>query len=1039
LFAWLDDHYGVPMLWLAGAPGAGKTTLVASYLRARERPYLWYRLDGDDNDLGQFFSTLGMAIEELAGKKVSRPAFAAELAAQPQRYVRAWFRAVFATLPRPAMLVFDNVEQAALAALPMLLASAIDEAPAGVTLLVTARHAPPPDLAAARLAGLLAELPAAGLAFTEEEATQYALALGLDPQHVRAASRSVAGWAAALCLLSRDANTSVPDARAPQAAFDYLAGVLFDRLDSQGQQLLLVAALLPWVPAALLAKLVQPCSPTTTIDTQMLLDRLCAQHLFVEHVEASAGVYRLHPLLRDFLRERGRRSLAPTMRQALLHEAALAFGAQGQRDVELDLLLEAGDADAAARCLTASIEGRLASGRLDQLAAWFAQFPPAVLDRHPTLRYGQARLCFLREDAAALEHYEHACGRFAEQGDLFGQRLCAAGVLEWRYNTDSFVDHERWVDLLRRPEADGATAIAEPQALRLLNGHLLAAFYGGDFEPQAARLTDAVLAVLTPGGAENEKLSAAITLLGCLERHKRWDDAQLLAERMEAMLESPQLGPRMKILVRQQIAADLHRQCGAYGEARRLALASRAEAREHGYAVLEYEAVAEQLLAALYSGDDAEVRLLLADLDALCDARNFYHQRFAHHVHAWHALQTGRIVAAREHADALRAAIARSAMPAAFSATWLLNAVLVRHAAGDECGARAEMQSLAAQAETGSRATLDANRAALDAWCASRDGRREAALDALREAWSLAAPRRYYQLLGPLRGSLAQLADLALDAGIEPAFSRELIQRRRLKPASLASPAWPWPLRITTLGAFALAVDGEPLRFDGAKAPKKPLALLKALVAFGGAGVPEAALADALWPDEEADAAHDALNVALHRLRKLLPQGAERLRLHDGRLDLDADSVWIDCRAFEQLVAEADAKVTSGAVLPVELLHRALALYRGHFLATDADQPWTVSARERLRSKFGRVVAACGQALVATGRDHEALAVYKRGLETDEFDEQLYQGVMRCAIALKRPAEGIAAYRRCQRVLTVLIGVAPSIDTEALLRQVLAL
>ena len=30
--------------------------------------------------------------------------------------------------------------------------------------------------------------------------------------------------------------------------------------------------------------------------------------------------------------------------------------------------------------------------------------------------------------------------------------------------------------------------------------------------------------------------SIAITLLGCLERHKRWDDAHILAGRMEALL-----------------------------------------------------------------------------------------------------------------------------------------------------------------------------------------------------------------------------------------------------------------------------------------------------------------------------------------------------------------------------------------------------------------------------------------------------------------------------------------------------------------------
>ncbi len=38
---------------------------------------------------------------------------------------------------------------------------------------------------------------------------------------------------------------------------------------------------------------------------------------------------------------------------------------------------------------------------------------------------------------------------------------------------------------------------------------------------------------------------------------------------------------------------------------------------------------------------------------------------------------------------------------------------------------------------------------------------------------------------------------------------------------------------------------------DSRKAPKKVLALLKAIIAHGGKDVPEQKLIDALWPDEE--------------------------------------------------------------------------------------------------------------------------------------------------------------------------------------------
>ena len=445
LFAWLDAHAAWPLTWLSGAPGAGKTMLAASYLLARRRAFIWYRLDNDDNDIGQFFATLGQAVEALAGKPVPRPAFSAELSSQPQRYARSWFRSVLAKLPWPLVWVFDNFEQAALPTLPLLLAGAIDELPTGVTLLVTCRHAPTSEFAQARLAGTLAELAPGELAFNADEAGLYAQTQGLDPARMKQAAQRVGGWAAGMRLLGND-PAAAPGNGTPQALFDYLAGLLLDRLDAAEQQLLLIAALLPWVPVKLVSRLLRrdgasggsPALPGTLtptgsglgaarpwghaqdLDARALLERLCAQHLFVERVEVDSEVYRFHPLLRDFLVVRGRQVWPTAQRRRLLCEAAQAFAAEQLPDVELDLLFDAEEFDAAATCLTALLEGRLGLGRLDQLAAWFARLPPPLLDRQPALRYGLARLCFLREDRAALDHYAHACSAYGALGDCAG-------------------------------------------------------------------------------------------------------------------------------------------------------------------------------------------------------------------------------------------------------------------------------------------------------------------------------------------------------------------------------------------------------------------------------------------------------------------------------------------------------------------------------------------------------------------------------------------------------------------------------------------
>ncbi|RDE49148.1 MAG: hypothetical protein DVS81_18240, partial [Candidatus Accumulibacter meliphilus] len=42
LFKRLDECLEHPAVWVSGAAGAGKTTLIASYLSARKLPALWY-------------------------------------------------------------------------------------------------------------------------------------------------------------------------------------------------------------------------------------------------------------------------------------------------------------------------------------------------------------------------------------------------------------------------------------------------------------------------------------------------------------------------------------------------------------------------------------------------------------------------------------------------------------------------------------------------------------------------------------------------------------------------------------------------------------------------------------------------------------------------------------------------------------------------------------------------------------------------------------------------------------------------------------
>ena len=148
---------------------------------------------------------------------------------------------------------------------------------------------------------------------------------------------------------------------------------------------------------------------------------------------------------------------------------------------------------------------------------------------------------------------------------------------------------------------------------------------------------------------------------------------------------------------------------------------------------------------------------------------------------------------------------------------------------------------------------------------------------------------------------MAKLAVIALENIIEVEYVQELIRRRRLAPAEppVHLEASPWQLKIHVLGDFRIERNGMPLVFSG-KLQRKPLTILKAIVAFGEKGVSEEQLKDILWPDAEGDAAHAAFKMALSRLRQLI--GIENvIRSYEGRVMLDPRSCWVDAWAFDRM------------------------------------------------------------------------------------------------------------------------------------------
>jgi DNA-binding SARP family transcriptional activator len=310
----------------------------------------------------------------------------------------------------------------------------------------------------------------------------------------------------------------------------------------------------------------------------------------------------------------------------------------------------------------------------------------------------------------------------------------------------------------------------------------------------------------------------------------------------------------------------------------------------------------------------------------------------------------------------------------------------------------------------------------LEAWLASKEGKAHESTGLLRQSLALArkANRRYFLRLAADR-ALLPLLERALKEGIEVDLVRELIRTFRLVPGKQAPDNWPWPVKIVTLGRFEVLVNDEPIQF-ARKTPRKVLLLLKAIVAQGGRDVPEQALCDALWGDEEGDAASHALDMTIARLRKLLGT-PDAIIQQGGKVSLNTERCWVDAWVFESNLGKAVDR-------PL------LDLYGGAFLPEDTAEPWSFAMRERLRGKFIHALSSCGDVLESSGDLEGAVQCYLRGIDADPIVEVFHQGLMRCYERVGRRTEAISAFRRMKQTLSVLLGVPPS-DASQRLFQVL--
>ena len=473
LFAMLDQARQRRVVWISAPAGAGKTTLIASFIEHRDSVGPWAQLDAGDADAPTFFYYLGLAMQSVMAKDrrnrntVPLPILTPEFLADLPGFARRFFRELFARLPTEGTVVLDNFHTIPdTSVLHGALAEAFDAIPDGANVFVISREDPPAAFSRLRANETLHVIGWDPLKLTLEETRDIVLGeRAIDAAALAALHGRCGGWAAGLRLLleSPDDIEHVDMGTAqgePQTLNHYFATQVFASLSAAQQALLLRLAYLPTIHVGAAQAL------TGDANIGQLFELMLKRHLFIVKLAAQSPTYRFHDLFRAFLRQHVEHDYSDEQARAQILTTAGLLRDLGDVDNALALYLQAEHWGAVTELILQNAAALIKSGRWRVLMDWIHQMPSAhyQADRRLLCWLGVAQMSI--NPAEARIALEAAYVLADAQGDVNAVlEIAAAMVQSHMLEYTQFKPLDRWTPVLERAITESVTfpnAEAEP-------------------------------------------------------------------------------------------------------------------------------------------------------------------------------------------------------------------------------------------------------------------------------------------------------------------------------------------------------------------------------------------------------------------------------------------------------------------------------------------------------------------------------------------------------------------------------------------------
>jgi len=1057
-----------PITLVTANAGAGKTTLVADFVRAQGRPFVWYQLDHTDADPAVFLSYITHGIRQLV-PNFGQATLAylwqspAEVGQHPERAVDVLLNEVLDQVEQQLVVVLDDYHHLGAAdavhtAVDRLLAYQPDV----LHTIIISRDAPPLQLAKLRSQAALATIDRNDLLFTDEEMQvlfRQVFGLNLTTEQLVEFRERTQGWIMALQLIrqvtQRQSLSRADGARADASGgaalpelsgilwqserdvFDYFAEEVFGYEPEQVRDLLLRISLLERVELETCARL-YPESGCSVI-----LPSLVRRNVFTTVASDGRGEeYRLHPLFRNFLQHRAPLEIGRAGVAAEHTRIAGFFLSRGNWEQAMRHLLEADEFDHGAKVIADRGQEWIASGALSSLAASADAIPVEAMERYPRALTYRAEVARLRgEYDSAQVMLRRAAVLLQNQGDHEGEAEAfqSLATIARRHGdfttafahldraTELSEDHSavrakcgntrglclvaqgKWTEAERefRAALQSAEEQHDERYARVIVHNLgLPPLMRGDFG-EALRWFRRALRDKSNAMPMPQEEAAHLNVARCHLYRGEFEDCERHLDRaMERCQLFNLLGARAETF---ETYGSLYRELGDAARAREFYKRAARDYDRAGIDLARCELLDEQALLELKTGDLAAARKLI---DQLINARRALGDETRDRAAA---LTLGRILIAQ----------------------------------GEEGPARAELEPALGHFRRNSLYYYEAQACMALALCDLAAGRDVQMLERLSRALDLAARYDYEHWLRRELVWRPRLFATPEAAELLPPDAREyLASQVALQAPSVAQPvqvAASGPLADLTINLFGpIEIYRDRQRPFAADAwtTKRAHDILCFIASRRHRRASKDAIIETFWGEVDFDVVARNFHPTVSHIRKALnskqPLKQNFLLYRDGDYLLNPDFAYsIDIEEFDRLVAEGGtARRAREQDRCVAHYEAAIDLYRGEFMHGCYEE-WVEEQRSYYREQYLYMLETL--AVASLGREEwpRALHLAHQILRDDPFREDIHCLVMRTHAAQGNRAAVKEQYETLRALLRKDLGIQPASETQKVYRELI--